>query len=196
MSQLTSPETIIQHTQGPRSGTQGRPTRPKESKEVYATVTHAPPASLIFSSARREKNLALTITGWSSLSPFPRTLKYPALTQSITATLPPSRLAVRVYNRQSGEKVYRGQSAEGHATHLLGHKRPQLVDVDRRAEVLLGGLVKVAHTNLTEVTRVTVWGKRHHMSNHNLTHPRNSATFRLTTEEEIQNKNRNGNRCI
>lgn len=41
---------------------------------VYATRTHAPPTSLIFSSALRLKNLAFTITGCLGRRPLPSTL--------------------------------------------------------------------------------------------------------------------------
>ena len=39
---------------------------------------------------------------------------------------------------------------------LLGNKRPELVDVDDRLPVDVAGQVVVAHTNLTEVTRVVL----------------------------------------
>ena len=40
----------------------------------YATSTQAPPTALIFSSALRLKNLALTMTGCFGKTPLPRTL--------------------------------------------------------------------------------------------------------------------------
>jgi len=48
---------------------------------------HAPPAALIFFSARAEKNLALTTNGTSGSEPLPSTLKMPLLMQSITGAL-------------------------------------------------------------------------------------------------------------
>lgn len=41
---------------------------------IYATSTQAPPTALIFSSARRLKNLAFTIKGCLGKTPLPRTL--------------------------------------------------------------------------------------------------------------------------
>ena len=41
----------------------------------YAVKMQAPPTFLIFSSAIREKNLALTITGCLGKAPLPKTLK-------------------------------------------------------------------------------------------------------------------------
>ena len=39
---------------------------------------------------------------------------------------------------------------------LRGYKRPELVDIDSRAPLEIGGKVEAAHTNLTEVTRVVL----------------------------------------
>ncbi len=41
----------------------------------HANNTQAPPAALIFSSARLEKNFALTISGCLGKTPLPNTLK-------------------------------------------------------------------------------------------------------------------------
>ena len=39
---------------------------------------------------------------------------------------------------------------------LFGHKCPELVHIDDGREVLVGGVVVVPHTNLTEVTRMVL----------------------------------------
>ena len=57
----------------------------------HANNTQAPPAALIFSSARREKNFALTISGCFGKTPLPNTLKYPdrtTLTTGVTCASP------------------------------------------------------------------------------------------------------------
>merc|ERR1712107_894533 len=56
-------------------------------ESVYWAVRTQAPTALIFSSARLEKNLAFTITGCLGNTPFPKTLKYPALEQSMTGAL-------------------------------------------------------------------------------------------------------------
>lgn len=54
-------------------------------KRVYATILTTPPASLIFLSALRETNRALTINGLSAARrPLPKTLPYPCWIVSMT----------------------------------------------------------------------------------------------------------------
>merc|ERR1719402_441117 len=57
-------------------------------KTFYIAVrTQAPPTAFIFSSARRDKKRALTMTGCLGRTPLPSTLKKPALEQSMTGAL-------------------------------------------------------------------------------------------------------------
>merc|ERR1719436_553932 len=59
----------------------------RAAKDYWAVRMQAPPTALIFSSALREKNRALTMTGCLGRAPLPRTLKKPARETSMTGAL-------------------------------------------------------------------------------------------------------------
>lgn len=85
----------------------------------YATNTQAPPAALIFSSARREKNFALTINGCLGRTPLPSTLKYPDRTTLITGELVASP-SVRLFCERSLNNDHkRSRLIDGHQRRFL-----------------------------------------------------------------------------
>jgi len=110
-----------------------------------------PPAALIFSSAIFDTNRALTIKGsWGSLNkisnkPTNRTHNVLSIAQHLSVA--------EFQGVNDGDELRVGSQT---LLLLSGHKTPELVDVDGWAPLGVASEMEMAHTNLSEVTRMVL----------------------------------------
>lgn len=128
----------------------------RKAEQNYATSLTTPPAALIFSSAFFETKRAFTMKGSlgslrEGVSFVKRTPLHRKGMNSLSVAQNLCESVVESVNHWDNLRVLLQLS-------LLrrGDKRPELVDVDDRRPVCVARKMVVAHTNLTEVTRMVL----------------------------------------